>query len=235
MCGTINFKYETSSLVFGTFPANANGDAAIIGNIGPGDVSIINDAPPPFDVTYDLITGVFTASSDQVCATAPQLTIQSEIVMFFGTSGSDFPLPSPFLINIEVKITDNSGVVVYTDDVGSVGGDNIGNIVSSGRADGSLLIFDPISTNYGGEGRISFVPTPINDTIPTLPSTTFKMTVSTTSSQISADVGILSEFTAFWKTPNAGAGGNSQSFITAIPLARRELLDCERKIVLGFG
>jgi hypothetical protein len=235
MCGTINFRYETSSIVFGTFPANANGDAAIIGNIGPGDVSIINDAPPPFDVTYDLVTGVFTASSNQVCATAPQLTIQSEFLLTVGTSGTDFPLPSPFDITIEVKITDITGGIIYTDDTGTISGDNAGNMTVGGRIGRNTLVFDPISTNYGGEGQIEFDPTPISDTLAALPSTTFKMTVTTTSSQVSADVAVLSIFSAFWKTPNAGAGGNSQAFITAIPLARRELLDCERKIVLGFG
>jgi hypothetical protein len=51
---------------------------------------------------------------------------------------------------------------------------------------------------------------------------------------MSADVGIFASFNGFWKTPNAGAGSQS-AFITAIPLARRELLDCERKIMLGFG
>jgi hypothetical protein len=235
MCGTIEFAYETSSVMFGTFPANANGDAAIIGNIGSGDVSIINGAPPPFDVSYDLITGVFTANSTQVCATAPQLTIQSEFLLFVGTSVTDFPLPSPFDITIEVKITDITGGIVYTDDTGTISGDNAGNITVGGRIAGDTLVFDPISTNYGGEGRIEFDPTAINATLAALPSTTFKMTVTTTSSQVSADVGISSLFNAFWKTPNAGAGVNPQSFIRAIPLARRELLDCERKIVLGFG
>lgn len=235
MCGTIQFGYNGGGTVFGTFPANANGNAALIASIMSGDVSIINDAAPPFDVTYDLATGIFSANSLQVCpATPPELTIQGGIIFTVGTSGTDYPLPAPFTIDFEVKITDDTGSIVYTDDVGSVSGDILGNLTYTGSLVDNGLEFDLVSVAYGGAGGFTFEPTAVSDTITALPSQTFKMTVSATSTQVSPDVSIYSILTIFWKTPNAGSVALSQKNIPSIPLARRVMLDCERKIMLGF-
>ena len=233
MCGTISFQYNGGGTVFGTFPANANGNAALIASIMAGDVNIINDAAPPFDVTYDLATGVFMTNSFDVCPTSPpQLTVQGEVVFIVGISGTDYPLPAPFTIDFEVKITDDTGSIVYTDDVGSVSGDILGNLTYTGQLIDNGLVFDLASLAYGGEAGFIFFPTAVSDT--TLPSQTFKMTVSTISSQVSNNVAIASVLTIFWKTPNAGFVALSQKNIPSIPLARRIMLDCERKIMLGF-